>query len=413
MSKPLAPFGRALVAAAMTAVLLAGCAPAAPSPATAPSKPAEAAKPAEPAKPAEAAKPAAPAASPAAAPAASPAAAPAASPAAAPAASPAASPAAAPAAKPAAPATLDTIRYVIASYNPNHWAVLTAMEKGFFKQRGINLDLILSGSSPAALQALVGGSADITSATVDASLPLQNQNKDVKQVMTLVDRPALSLIVRPEIQKLEDFRGKTAGQTTVKLADALLFRAMMLAETGMIDERDYTILAVGSVGERTAALQKGAIQGIAIFEPQTSELKALGFPVLANTANSKAFNPYSFLNVLVTKTWLAANEDKALRFALAWIDAVDWLYDAKNKQEAVQLLGNLMKLTPERAAPAYVDFIETYKNLPRDIRVNPEGVKKVFANLQVLGDLKGDPPDVNQLIDNSLAEKAMAQWKKL
>jgi ABC-type nitrate/sulfonate/bicarbonate transport system substrate-binding protein len=230
--------------------------------------------------------------------------------------------------------------------------------------------------------------------------------------MAVVDRPALSLIVSPEIKSLQDFRGKTAGQTTVKLADALLFRAMMLAETGMIDEKDYNIIAVGSVAERTAALQKGAIQGIAIFEPQTSQLKALGFPVLANTANSKAFSPFAFLNVLMTKTWMTQHEDTAVKFALAWMDAVDWLYTPANKQEAIQMLATLMNLKPEETAPAYADFIETYKNLPRDIRVNPEGVKKMFDNMRQLGDLKAEPPELTQLIDNSIAEKATAQWKK-
>jgi iron(III) transport system substrate-binding protein len=101
-------FGRqTIVSLVVLVVLIAGCAPAAPSPTAAPAKPAApapapAASPAAAAKPAEAAKPAASpvAAAPASSPVAAPAAKPAASPAAAPAAKPAASPAAASSAGP-------------------------------------------------------------------------------------------------------------------------------------------------------------------------------------------------------------------------------------------------------------------------------------------------------------------------
>src|SRR2546428_13674456 len=52
-----------------------------------------------------------------------------------------------------------TITYGVVSWNPFHWVVIVGTAKGQFEKHGVKLDIPLTGSSGAAVQALIGGAA--------------------------------------------------------------------------------------------------------------------------------------------------------------------------------------------------------------------------------------------------------------
>ncbi|HEX9329610.1 MAG TPA: ABC transporter substrate-binding protein [Reyranella sp.] len=306
---------------ALAVPLAAACGPAAaPAPTAVPAKPAEAPR------PAEAAKPAAPVAPPA---------------------------APSPTTAPAAPASIAKVSYGIVTYAPFHIVPIVGIEKPeFMRKRGVEIDLLITGSSPAAIAAIVGGSMHMTTATSESAWAAQDKSPGLFQVAVISTGYPYSLLVNPEIKKIADLRGKPLGQTAVRGgADTTALR-LLLNENGLKDG-DYNIIQVGALAERTAALKAGTILGTAQIEPQTSALKP------------------------------------------------------QNRDETVAMMAKTMNVDAKYSANAYERHFVKSKTAPLDLRVDAE-LMALNADLQRKIGAENVPTDFAKYIDNSVVEKAMA-----
>ena len=292
------------------------------------------------------------------------------------------------------------------SANPNYWAIFVARDKGFYDKHGIKLDLVFTGTSAAATQALTGGSLQMTVSATDAAFIAQQKVPEMRQIYSLVGKLPYSLMVTPDIKRVEDLKGKVAGGTTPKTGDTYILRSILDAH-GLKDGRDYTVIVAGTPPARAEAMQRGTVQATVLFEPQVSYLKEKGMVELlrADTIVPR-LKDYPFISVLAMKAWIAANEDVVLRFGRATIEASEWLYDPKNHAEAVQILARALKVEDRYAETTYKVWVQEVGAHPRDLKLSPAGLRKVLDNMIQLGDLKPPLPDVNAYADFTLAEKA-------
>jgi NitT/TauT family transport system substrate-binding protein len=309
------------------------------------------------------------------------------------------------AAAPRAGAAADTISFGIVSANPNYWAIFIARDKGIYARHGITLDLIFTGSSAAATQALTGGSLQMTVSATDAAFVAQQKVPEMRQIYSLVGKLPYSLMVTPDIKRVEDLRGKVAGATTPKTGDAYILRAMLDAH-GLRDGRDYTIIVAGTPPARAEAMQRGTVQATALFEPQVSLLKDKGMVELLRADSIPRMKDNPFISVLAMRPWIQAHEDVVVRFGRATAEATEWLYDPKNHAEAVQILARALKVQDKYAENTYRVWVQEIQTHPRDLRLSPAGLRKVLENMVTLGDLKPPVPDLSAYVDFTLADKA-------
>jgi len=314
---------------------------------------------------------------------------------------------AAPSVSAGAAAKADTLTYGLVSWNPLHWVVMVGAPKGHFERHGVKLDLVITGSSGAAVQALLGGSIHMTTTSPAAAFLAQEKAPEMKQIIGVFERSPYTLVVNPEIKRIEDLKGKVLGGTGVKTgADTETLRTMLYAH-GLQDPRDYTVAAVGSVQQRTQALVNKTIWGVAQMEPYTSFLKDQGMVELARADDYPSLKLIEMVEVVAMRPWYTANEDAAVRFLRGWADATDWLYDPKNKAEAIKILAERMKVEERYAASTYRVFVEELKGYPARGRLNMEAVRQAADNMKMLG---GTPPaDFAKYLDTSLWEKAFGR----
>lgn len=302
---------------------------------------------------------------------------------------------------------LDTITYGLVSWNPLHWVVMVGTAKGHFERHGIKLDIPITGSSGAAVQAMIGGSLDMTTTSPGAAFLAQDRAPDMKQIVSIYDRTPYSLVVNPDIKAIGDLKGKVLGGTGVKTGADTEAMRVMLHRHGFEDPRDYTVAAVGSVRERTQALLARTIWGVAQMEPFTSFLKDRGMVELARAADYPALKVSQIVVVVAMKPWYTANEDKVVRFLRGWAEATDWLYDPKNRAEAIRILAERMKVEEKYAAATYRLFVEELKGYPDKGRFNMEAVRQAAENMKIIG---GTPPaDPARYVDTSLLDKAFGR----
>ncbi len=305
---------------------------------------------------------------------------------------------------PGAAGAAETLTFGIVSANPNYWAIFVAREKGLYERHGITLDIVLTGSSAAATQALTGGSLHMTVSSTDAAFIAQQKVPEIRQIFSLVGKNPYSLMVTPEIKRVEDLKGKVAGGTTPKTGDTYILRSMLDAH-GLKDGRDYSIIVAGSPAARAEAMQRGTIQATALFEPQVSFLKEKGIVELFRADSIPRLQDYPFISVLAMRSWVQAHEEAAVRFGRATAEATEWIYDPKNRAEAVQILGRNLKVSEKHADNTYRVWVDELRAHPKDLRLSPAGLRKVLEKMIILGDFKPPVPDLAQYADFGLADK--------
>ena len=103
----------------------------------------------------------------------------------------------------------DKIRIGVSNYNISNLTVGVAQTRGFFKQEGIDAEIIRMNPNVATM-ALV--SADVDYSTLIGSTIVANlKGARVKMIACSLDRTPLSLVSRAEIKSVKEVKGKTIG----------------------------------------------------------------------------------------------------------------------------------------------------------------------------------------------------------
>src|SRR5437870_5013050 len=147
-------------------------------------------------------------------------------------------------------------------------------EKGFYRAEGLDVDFVVM-KPQVALQALISGDVDYTTAlgsTVRAGV----RGLPLRVVMTIADKPLFALMVRPEINSVEELKGKLLGISSFGASSDTLGRAI-LRRYKLTPNQDVKILALGGGTNRLAAMKSGAIDAALIEAPYNVMLERYGF----------------------------------------------------------------------------------------------------------------------------------------
>jgi NitT/TauT family transport system substrate-binding protein len=348
-------------------VLLAACAPAAPSSPTA-----------APSKPAEASKPAPPAASPASSPAAKPGASPSASPAA------AAAQSAPAVAKPTGPAK--KVRVGLAGYFLPLASVPVAAYKGYYKEEGIDAEISIAPSLQGP-QGLIAGNLDVMAGGATDLAVMAEKGETMIAIATVEPVIVQSLVVRADVldrigvkptdpleKRLQAMKGLTLSVTGIGgAADTTL--SMMLSQA-KLQQTDINKIPISTQGGQLAAMDQGQIDGIVAGPTLSDQLdfdkKAL---ILVPAEEIPALRSAIYEVVYGLKSWVDAHPDESRGVARAMAKANKFL---KEDPGAAKLLAeNDWKTTPEQYIKLSLDKFKNY--IPADAKMSQkewDGVKE-------------------------------------
>ena len=107
------------------------------------------------------------------------------------------------------PFTLDLDWYV----NPDHAGIYSALDRGFFRQVGLDVHPEVPSDPSAPIKEVAAGRADLAVSYEPEVLLAREQGLDVKAVAAIVNQPLTSLISLPKagIGGAADLQGKTVG----------------------------------------------------------------------------------------------------------------------------------------------------------------------------------------------------------
>jgi ABC-type nitrate/sulfonate/bicarbonate transport system substrate-binding protein len=291
---------------------------------------------------------------------------------------------------------------LVVSYVPGnaiYWDIDVAIEKGFFKTEGFAPEVVIFQSSPQSIQLLVAGEVQLAGAQPEALLAaVAHGSKGFAVISSPAERPDWFLVGRPEIKTLKDLKGKFFGTGGLQLGENWwTFKA--LAKAG-VAPADFSILVVGTSAQKFAALQRGSIAFTVLFQPTAQLALAEGMNVLYRFSDGEAFPSILYS---VAAAW-AQQDDRGGWLQRALRRAHDWLYDPRNRAEAIAILQKYTKREPGQLSPIYELYVGKDAILSRDGAVVIADVDKVIAQMAENGAI---PKGTNVSPDSYLLPKEL------
>lgn len=292
----------------------------------------------------------------------------------------------------------------------SNWPVWIAQEKGYFSQGGIEVTLTATPNSVFQLTNLIAGKFDIATTAFDNVVAyMEGQGEvavstqpDLFVVMgSIPSMPALT--VSPDIKSYQDLKGKKLAADA--LTTGYAFVLFDLLKRNGLNTGDYQVDNVGGTPARLAGMREGKYAGALMTLPYDLIAKAAGFRVLQYAID--VYEHYQESIVTTRRSWAAANEKKLVAFIKGNITAIEWLRDAKNKEEAIAIYRKyLPQLSPELAAQIYA-AVTGPKGVAPQARLDMAGIRRLLELRSEYGRPKKTLSDPARYIDLKYYDAAL------
>jgi ABC-type nitrate/sulfonate/bicarbonate transport system substrate-binding protein len=222
--------------------------------------------------------------------------------------------------------------------------VKVAVDKGFFREQGLEPQLIQMRGN-VATTALATGDLDF-SLNISPVLNGAIQGLGLKLVAGLNTRPLFSMMVRPEIKTPAELKGKTFAVNAFANTQAILTEKH-LQHLGL-KRGEYKLIAVGGTAARLATMEQNIAQGSLMPPPANVMMENQGYRLLGNTAEI-VVHPIAGLGTHESKIKTQPDMVKrALRAALKGL-----LFVRSNRTETVRIIMALANMGEKDAARVY------------------------------------------------------------
>ncbi len=209
-----------------------------------------------------------------------------------------------------------------------------AQQLGYFKEGGVDVDIVDVAGGAKALEAILGGSASVVCGFIDHTIEMQAQGKSIK-MFVLYDRyPGLVLAVTKAgqakgIKSAADLRGAKIG-VTAPGSSTNFFAQYMLAKSG-ISADDASYIGIGTAATAVAAARRGVVDALVNVDPTITILTKSGdAQILADTRTTlgtiRVFGgPYPAGGLYTTPAFMERNPKTVQALATASVKALHWI----------------------------------------------------------------------------------------
>jgi len=292
-----------------------------------------------------------------------------------------------------------------------NWPIWVAQEKGFFARNGVAVNVTPTPSSVFQLTNLISGKFDIAMTAIDNLIAYrEGQGEEPVPGPDLIafmggDNGFLRLVAVPEVKSVGELKGKTVSVDARTTGYAfVLFE--MLERGGLQLDRDYNVVRAGGVLQRFQALMEKKHAATLLLSPFELQAEAKGFNRLGNATD--VLGHYQGLVGGARKSWADANRDAVIGFIRAFSQAVDWLYDPKNKDEAIAIFRKNLPNVPEQGAnAAYGVLLAPSGGFQKKAQIDMEGVRTVLRLRSKYAEPKKTLSDPVKYYDESFYRAAM------
>lgn len=315
-----------------------------------------------------------------------------------------------------AQAKLEKSKVTIAVGGKNlfYYLPLTIAERlGYFKDEGLDVQIV----GAKALQAVVGGSADVVSGAYEHTLALQAKGQQYQEFVLQGRAPQIVLVVSnktmPNYKSIADLRGKKIGVTAPGSSTNIMVN-FVLAKAGL-KPSDVSFIGVGASAGAVAAMRSGQIDAMANLDPVISMLTQKDEVKIASDTRTlketqAVFGGNMPAGCLYASTaFIQQNPNTTQAMANAMVRALKWLQKAGPS--------DIVKTVPESyllgdRALYLAAWEKVREAISPDGTMPADGPRTALNTLQQFdAEIRGKNIKLDTTYTNAFVQKANARYK--
>ena len=264
-----------------------------------------------------------------------------------------------------------------------------AIEKGYFEEQGIAIDLTLTSGADKVSAAVLSGDADIGFAGSEATIYVYNGGeKDYLQTFAqLTQKDGSFLVSREKIDDftLDDLKGKTViGGRAGGMPEMTL--EWGLRENGIDPKEDLSIDTSVAFAAMSSAFIGGQGDFVSLFEPNALQLEQEGYGyVVASIGEMGGVVPYT--TYFARKSYLEENRELIQNFTKAIQQGLDFVHNSSDEEVAEVILPQF----PDTSLEDLTKVVARYRSIdawPKTTEYKEESFNHLQEIMQAAGELE-------------------------
>ena len=257
---------------------------------------------------------------------------------------------------------LKKFRWGVTSLSASQWIPWIAKDARLYEKHGMEAELVLLRGSGQSAQAIIGNSILGAPCTLTTVMGANLSGADLVTVAHTVAGVQSKLLVRPEIKKPEDLRGKRIAVSGFGSLGDFLERYIM-KKYGLDPGRDVILLSIGTQPDRMQALYNGLVDAADLSHPADVQAERKGYRVLWDAKQEVA---YPSMSIVTRRKWTVEDRDSVMRMVKAHVEAIHLL--KVNKDFSIKVLSKYLKTSDrELLDGSYEIYRKEFINVPYPI----------------------------------------------
>ena len=251
---------------------------------------------------------------------------------------------------------LRKLRVAITSLSGSMAVPWLAREAGIFKKHGLEVEVIATPSGVEGMNALIAGEIAFLQIAGGTTVSAAVGGADVIVIGTTIATLVQSLMVRPEIERAEQLRGKSIGitrfGTTIDTGARIALRHF-----GLVAEKDVSIIQVGGMESIVPAMQGGRVHAGILSYPAIARAKKLGYRELLDIAALDM--PYASTGITTRGEVIRKEPDLVRRYMTAQVEAIARM--KRDRPFTLNVMGKFLRTTDmEQLSETYDIYANKY-----------------------------------------------------
>jgi len=292
----------------------------------------------------------------------------------------------------------ERIKIAYSSADASNFVWYAAVDTGFYKKNGLEVDLIFIPSSTTAVSSVIAGDIQLANNSGGAVANAAVGGASLVMTACYINTLPYELVVQESIKSAEDLKGKSVGISRVGSASDVAARALVKG-LGLEPVKDVPILQVGGAPERAAAFRTGRIAGFPSPPGIIHLAKGMPHRILISTADFQKRFDFPCICSTTTKSFLTTHRDTVKRITMALIEATQFL--KTRKEESKKIIAKYSRQNnPAYLESSYVAVAKLHDRVPLVTREGTEvQIKEALARKP------GASLRVEELVDESIVRE--------
>jgi NitT/TauT family transport system substrate-binding protein len=294
--------------------------------------------------------------------------------------------------------TLKKTRIGLSSTNVSFLPMFAAYHKGFYREEGIELEIIAMAANLAST-AVLAGDLDYNGA-VTGVIGAAVQGRPVKVLIFTVDRPLLFLASKKEIKEPSQLKGKKIAGSSPG-GSATLLANQALRHFGLEPGKDVSVLPMGgTAASRFAVLESGVVDASLLSLPEIIFALEKGYNELLFLGDVTELPQNGFGT---SEKKIRENPEEVYKMVRATLRGLLFIWEPKNHDQLLEIIMKQWKTNNRNMAAEMLRHVR--RVLTKDAQVKPQSVQ-VLIDLQRENAKVTRPVTVSQVVDYSFVDKA-------